>query len=814
MPEDTQNPLPGAAEGSVSSPSDTDVTTVSPYEQMRAKFAKIPAGLQAKGDIWASVIMSLSTLDQHHHNDEYYPLCEMIGEKFGQSPAIVAAEAERARRQTAEDDITHIISQMTPESPADDVAKVLEQISTAQLWIVEHGLLKQLASNTKLTVRGLEKDLERIRAKNRQLMTQVMAEADAAQQKFRDLYPDFPGAADIVVPKTYRIVPADHRIVTNTADLSVVTVSPVPITVIRRMRDADTGEVLLTVAVRERGRWHLITEQRQKFFAKGSLIELAGRGMPFSDTTARAGTRFLADAEVANAEVLPEIIGVSSLGWRRMESGERMFALGGRVLRQNESEGDAPIEVYAPEAGEQQLLDGFATDGTWEAWCEMAAMCLEYPRLMLGIYASLAAPLVQMTSLQGALIHFCGRTSKGKTTALQIGASVWGYPGGPQLSQHPGMIRSWNGTAAANEKLLAFLCHLPAFLDDLTLADPRVAADTVYACVNGQGRRRSNVGRGTRSTGSWNLIALSTGEYTTQETTQAGGLRVRAIDMWGDVFSGFTSTVGEESAANDDGHAVIAQDLRRRAGTNYGHAGERMIHALLLHDPIQLAASAQKELDRLVETVGAPARTDMGGRLAQAYGVMAVAAIILHTELVPAGSPLAQVTAADVRAFFARALAAQLTGADAPQHADVDAYEAIMGWAAMHSAHFLESPDVETKQPPQGWLGKWRVSPKDGQPGVEYVAIDPDALKAYLKASGHQYTAILKGMAEAGNLLVEHTTTQDGQPKINLTRNVSIGSGKQARMVLLPVPPQVDAVDEDSPSVEPQSSPEGGKNLF
>lgn len=70
--------------------------------------------------------------------------------------------------------------------------------------------------------------------------------------------------------------------------------------------------------------------------------------------------------------------------------------------------------------------------GSLEAWCRAAQAALECPNgdfLCVGLLSGLAGPLVNlMGSATSLLINFAGTTSRGKTTAQRLGASIWGNP--------------------------------------------------------------------------------------------------------------------------------------------------------------------------------------------------------------------------------------------------------------------------------------------------------------------------------------------------------------------------------------------------
>lgn len=79
----------------------------------------------------------------------------------------------------------------------------------------------------------------------------------------------------------------------------------------------------------------------------------------------------------------------------------------------------------------------YRTSGTMEGWREIAELCVGNSRLSFALCAAFAGPLLRPAGLEGGGFSFEGGSSSGKTTALQIAASVWGG------HEH---VRSWRAT--------------------------------------------------------------------------------------------------------------------------------------------------------------------------------------------------------------------------------------------------------------------------------------------------------------------------------------------------------------------------------
>lgn len=261
------------------------------------------------------------------------------------------------------------------------------------------------------------------------------------------------------------------------------------------------------------------------------------------------------------------IVAATRCGWH--EGGEgRAFVMPGRTL------GSQDVRFQS----EHAIHDAYAQRGALEGWREqVAALCSGNPLLVLSVSAAFAGPLLRIAKLQevgGAGLHFFGDSSRGKSTLLQTGASVWGGPG---------FIRTWRATANGMEGTAASLSDALLVLDEISECDPREIGSIVYALANGTGKQRGNKTGGARHTNRWRILALSSGERTLAAHMQEGGRRVKAgqearlldIPSTDRRHGAFDCLHGHE-----EGRA-FAELLKQATGAQYGHAGPAFVEALL-----------------------------------------------------------------------------------------------------------------------------------------------------------------------------------------------------------------------------------------
>ncbi|WP_122560299.1 DUF927 domain-containing protein [Pseudomonas viridiflava] len=216
------------------------------------------------------------------------------------------------------------------------------------------------------------------------------------------------------------------------------------------------------------------------------------------------------------------------------------------------------------EAGSQ--LPPISEAGTLEQWQEqIGALCVGNHRLAFVVGVAFAGPLLHMLGHESGGFHLYGDSSGGKTTHLQVAASIYG---GPRL------VRSWRSTDNALESIAAAHSDGLLVLDEIGMCDPRIIGETVYMLGNGTGKARANDrGQAGRQVQEWRLLFLSTGEKTlAQHMADANkelkaGMEVRMLAVPADASKG----LGMFDALNGfDDAAALSDALKARVAKYYG----------------------------------------------------------------------------------------------------------------------------------------------------------------------------------------------------------------------------------------------------
>ncbi|MEX8518260.1 MAG: DUF927 domain-containing protein [Leptothrix sp. (in: b-proteobacteria)] len=244
------------------------------------------------------------------------------------------------------------------------------------------------------------------------------------------------------------------------------------------------------------------------------------------------------------------------------------------------------LSSASSEPGEQMMFhsdapveDTFGRRGTLVQWHErIGRYCVGNSRLMFAASAALAGPLLAwVPGMESGGFHLRGDSSCGKTTALQVGASVWG---GRDFMQR------WRATDNGLEAQAVKHSDCLLVLDELGQIDAKVAGESAYMLANGQGKIRGRAAGGSRPALSWRLLWLSAGEIPLAQHMAEAGKRIRAgqelrmVDMPADAGCGLGLF---ETVHDFDGGALLAQHLAKSCETTHGTLGRAWLEWLTEH---------------------------------------------------------------------------------------------------------------------------------------------------------------------------------------------------------------------------------------
>uniref|UniRef100_UPI0013EA88D7 DUF927 domain-containing protein n=1 Tax=Desulfovibrio sp. ZJ369 TaxID=2709793 RepID=UPI0013EA88D7 len=223
----------------------------------------------------------------------------------------------------------------------------------------------------------------------------------------------------------------------------------------------------------------------------------------------------------------------------------------------------------------------YRTAGMLEGWREIAELCVGNARLSFALCAAFAGPLLRLAGLEGGGFSFEGGSSSGKTTALQIAASVWGGP------EH---VRSWRATDNGLENIAVLHNDNVLILDEVGQVNGKILAECAYMLANGQGKGRSSREGNLRKSHAWRLLFLSSGELGLADKLAENGLKSRGGQEVRFVGLPVDTTMITELHGLPDAGAVVNR-LKEVTAIHYGHAGRAFLHKLTESDTMTTVLS-------------------------------------------------------------------------------------------------------------------------------------------------------------------------------------------------------------------------------
>lgn len=262
------------------------------------------------------------------------------------------------------------------------------------------------------------------------------------------------------------------------------------------------------------------------------------------------------------------VLCVNTTGWH-----DGRFILNKNTIEAPDHQGKSERVVFQSATARNP----YTVKGTLEAYQNsIGAWARGNSRIMFAICASLSATLLYDTRMENGGFNFVGGSSTGKTTALYIGASVWGNP--------QEYMYTWRATDNALEGLSCLHNDAALCLDELGQAPAKIVGEAIYMLGNGKGKGRAKQDGTAKTVKSWRTVILSTGEKSIAEKIAAeggkvnAGQEVRFVDIPADAGAGlgiFEDLHGFERAN------AFALALKQAATTQYGHLAQEFIRRLI-----------------------------------------------------------------------------------------------------------------------------------------------------------------------------------------------------------------------------------------
>ena len=593
------------------------------------------------------------------------------------------------------------------------------------------GLMEELRGKG-LKVRETQ-DLKRVvKSKRKELESQAANLPTLQGSPVTDFFEDPPVSKEYMIPAGY-IIGFDgiSKAVSKKGDLELFeNVIPAPVFIQGRLKNiSDSTEFTFLIWFRD-NYWQTHTVPRSVVADSQKIISLSDIGFPVDSVNARELIRFLSKLEALNIKFI--IKGSLStkfgglghnfdkgflFGLRHIPGTGKIISRSGDLDNFLKNQGKkGTMYFYPADFGEYNFAKGYGREGSLKKSLKIFKFINQNPIIAFMCYSACAAPLLKILGQTSFMIDLSGPTTRGKTTALRVAASLFGDP---NPSSATSIVRSWNSTQVFLERTTTMVNDLPVFLDDTKLIhNPDVVSTIIYQAAFGQGRGRGTI-TGMASVSTWHSVLISTGENKILDLVNKGdgGAHGRVIPIC-------TPPFAKQSK-------IIANKINRInniISVNYGHAGLKFVRYLLKNRELWPQWNAKFRV--LHKLYSSNASEGIMNRLASNFAVIHLAAELLNDAL---GLDLKYEKHLDI---VFRSVDEEV---NRESNIAKEALKMVVEWAASKQDDFFRvqapkgsifSKDSNERIPAQGWLGSWKDSGD--------LAIIPVKLYEFLNRSGYK----------------------------------------------------------------------------
>lgn len=299
---------------------------------------------------------------------------------------------------------------------------------------------------------------------------------------------------------------------------------------------------------------------------------------------------------------LETLVNAPETGWQHVKtSNETVF------VTPNETWSRSGLDVlYLPDR--PGTVNRLASSGTLDQWqTKICTQCKGNPLLVFGLCASFAGSILFWIGAGPQGYHFYGTTSRGKTTLMQVSASVWGDASDPDKANLRAFVQKWNATANAIEGMAASFTDTSFCLDELGTTVAQDVGKLIYNLISGTGKQAMDSSRNLRHVRTWSSVILSTGEVAIRFKIEEYGKKAKGGQLLRFMDIPVGKSVFDTTHGMEDGD--FSNHLKAACAEYYGTAGAAFVKALLQSQVDD--ASLRQDLKQQIEESKSLLRSDM-----------------------------------------------------------------------------------------------------------------------------------------------------------------------------------------------------------
>lgn len=228
--------------------------------------------------------------------------------------------------------------------------------------------------------------------------------------------------------------------------------------------------------------------------------------------------------------------------------------------------------------------------------------------LTIVLLSAFASPLLgylnQTHDIGSVLFNLCNVSSKGKTTAAMLAASVFGNP-----VMDKGTMITFNATGNALISFASQCNSHPIILDEAAIYDnPTDIRRQLYTLCSGRDKLRLNSSSELKDVRTFSSCIISTAEFNLVDESSPNGIKVRVFEL-GDTFT--------KSAQNSDA-------IKTTVMQNYGHVGEQYIEYIVNKKINKIESDYTKIKTKILQQI--PRKQELTERIISKLAILVLAA--------------------------------------------------------------------------------------------------------------------------------------------------------------------------------------------
>lgn len=231
--------------------------------------------------------------------------------------------------------------------------------------------------------------------------------------------------------------------------------------------------------------------------------------------------------------------------------------------------------------------------------------------LVLGFASPVLSLLNDSFDIGSLVFNFSNTSSKGKTSAAMLAASVFANP-----AMNKGTLITYNATENAIIETISSMNSLTVGLDEAGMSSVKSFSKLLYGICSGTAKKRLNGDATLKEDKQFSTVIISTAEYNILNESSPDGLKARVFEI-----NDQLTTSAENSNA-----------IKKVVMSNYALAGEKFIKFIiknLEHDKSNLH-DVYFEMEQWLSELTAEYKSDLRSRVISKLAVILVTADLLN----------------------------------------------------------------------------------------------------------------------------------------------------------------------------------------